>query len=553
MLAAWLLASLLAPPPVSVPESVSSAAVFSKRCAEIVYSSNRDDLHRPFSISLRGGAPGAPAAIPVRAPYDLLARSLSHDCRFVAAVSDVEEQGRFQVFLIEKGDGLPRRISLAHHPGADEGEPHFSPVAPILAFLSEGRLALHDYEAQRFLDAGRAPMRFTHLVWSPDGTALFLVDRSTSLWRFSLATREYERLWQAPRVSDARRMPWSDGAELLFLSDHESAFNQIYALDLASRRVRLLHRSEADKFSPRRLANGELVFREARRGSYVVRALRRDADPAAEPRTLSPERGVVYDFAFELGEPVFLFADDARPTSLYRGAALAPLVPTAVAPAQPAAQLVASAEGATHLLYRPTGGTAPRGVAVWLHGGPHEDVSPRFNPFWSELLSLGHAVYALNYPGSTGAGNGYELRGLPRAEALRRQVEAVEREIARLGELGLGAAPLVLVGVSYGSLVAHEIALGGRVRVAKLVDLSGVGGALLGRAYAGAAGPLPKLLFVHGDRDPFLASAGRPELFAACARRTQTTVVAVPREGHYVKKRASLGQIAAALRAFLGP
>jgi pimeloyl-ACP methyl ester carboxylesterase len=190
---------------------------------------------------------------------------------------------------------------------------------------------------------------------------------------------------------------------------------------------------------------------------------------------------------------------------------------------------------------------------VWLHGGPHEDVSPRFNPFWSALLALGHAVYALDYPGSTGAGNAYELRGVPADAALRRQVEAVEREIGRLSALGLGEPPLVLVGVSYGSLIAHEIALGGRVRVAKLVDLSGIAGARLAPAYRTAAGPLPKILFVHGDRDPFLVTAGRRALFAACEEKTGASRVEVAREGHVIKKRASLAKVVEALRAFLGP
>ncbi len=50
----------------------------------------------------------------------------------------------------------------------------------------------------------------------------------------------------------------------------------------------------------------------------------------------------------------------------------------------------------------------PRAAVLWLHGGPAENVSPRFNPYFYALNQMGLAVLALNYPGSTGQGSGYE-------------------------------------------------------------------------------------------------------------------------------------------------
>lgn len=46
---------------------------------------------------------------------------------------------------------------------------------------------------------------------------------------------------------------------------------------------------------------------------------------------------------------------------------------------------------------------------VWLHGGPKENVSARYNPYFDKLTSLGFNVLAINYPGSTGRGWEYEL------------------------------------------------------------------------------------------------------------------------------------------------
>ena len=59
------------------------------------------------------------------------------------------------------------------------------------------------------------------------------------------------------------------------------------------------------------------------------------------------------------------------------------------------------------------GRLAPTAVVLWLHGGPHEDVSPRFNPYFHWLNRQGFGVLALEYPGSTGRGALYERRFTP--------------------------------------------------------------------------------------------------------------------------------------------
>ncbi|MCB0353709.1 MAG: hypothetical protein KDD64_09300 [Bdellovibrionales bacterium] len=51
-----------------------------------------------------------------------------------------------------------------------------------------------------------------------------------------------------------------------------------------------------------------------------------------------------------------------------------------------------------------------KNIVVWLHGGPRENVSPRYNPYFHMLNNLGFAVVALNYPGSTGRGLSFESK-----------------------------------------------------------------------------------------------------------------------------------------------
>ncbi|MGI9592438.1 MAG: alpha/beta hydrolase family protein, partial [Myxococcota bacterium] len=76
------------------------------------------------------------------------------------------------------------------------------------------------------------------------------------------------------------------------------------------------------------------------------------------------------------------------------------------------------------------GDPGARRVAVWWHGGPHENVSPRFNPYFQRLSELGFAVLAVNYPGSTGRGADYE-RAWRRPE-VEDCIDAVWRQLAEL-------------------------------------------------------------------------------------------------------------------------
>ena len=106
-----------------VPEILNTRAVYSKTCSEILYSSNKHGSYRPFSLKRTDAGVWQPGEIPLQPPHDHIARSLSHDCRFVATVSDVEEDGRYGVFLVERGKPAAQRISLAGARRVDEGEP----------------------------------------------------------------------------------------------------------------------------------------------------------------------------------------------------------------------------------------------------------------------------------------------------------------------------------------------------------------------------------------------------------------------------------------------
>ncbi len=56
------------------------------------------------------------------------------------------------------------------------------------------------------------------------------------------------------------------------------------------------------------------------------------------------------------------------------------------------------------LLYKPRGVKLPVPAVYWLHGGPESQARPSFNPLIQAIVSLGVAVVAPNFRGSTGYG-----------------------------------------------------------------------------------------------------------------------------------------------------
>ena len=106
-------------------------------------------------------------------------------------------------------------------------------------------------------------------------------------------------------------------------------------------------------------------------------------------------------------------------------------------------------------------------IVVWWHGGPTENVSPRFSPYYQRLSELGYSVLAVNYPGSTGRGADYEARFRP--EDLRACIRAVWQQLARRGALRV-----VSWSVSTG-ITPQLLLLDSGLPVSALVDQAGWG------------------------------------------------------------------------------
>jgi len=524
------------------PEVLSTKVVFSPHCRRLLFSSNRNDHVGVFSIDPTSPA-RAVSALDLPRDRDLFVRSLSPDCGAVALVGDDAGNGKFDVFLY---DISSRKLANLTQGGeGNEGEPEFAPAAPLLAYLSDRRLMLYDYRSQAPLSVPSPPVEFTALEWSADGRRIFLEDRATSIWEYGLAKGGFSQVWKAPTRSANPRMIHSYDHFLYFTSDHESEFSQIYELDLQSSRLRRVCPSPHDQYSPQRRGEDDLVFRTTIDGNVIALRL---SSGLAEP--ISPSRGVVYDVSLDFPEPLLVYAGEQAISSIYSGDSrgVHDLLSHRLAVAQPPAQVVRTGEGMAHFVF--AADSHPRQWVVWLHGGPHEQVSPRFNLYFDFLVRLGYGVVALNYPGSTGIGNAYELRGLSDSAQVARQLAGIDQELEQVAAQYPGFRRYVLIGVSYGAGLGFLHLRRHPDRVTRFVDFSGATPPATRVDSLGHPLGTP-ILLIQGDNDPEQQKPDRRALLRARGRWGTTRQVTLEGEGHFVQRLSSIRTILAELRDFL--
>ncbi len=482
------------------------------------------------------------SAIEINGDRDFIAQSLAPDCRTLAMVSDRYGAESFEIYLY---DLKQRTLKSISPPGVDEGKPVFAPHGRTLAYLSDMHLSLYDYAKSTHLEAASAAERFTSVTWSKSGASLYLEDELTNIWQYNLQLRRFRKIWTAPRIGYSPRAISQRDGHLLFASDHESDYSQIYQLDLKRGSLERLYSSPHDQHSPVELDPGHYTFRTVVDASFIAAELR-----GGKYRELSPPVGVAYDLSLDFGAPLLLYANDRLPISLYwsKEGKLTPLLPAYYSSRQPDAIPIKNASGMTNFLYLPS--KAPRAWVIWLHGGPNGQVSPRFNLYFEFLARRNIAVYAINYPGSTGMGNSYALSGKSVEENIPVEVAAVERDIEQLRQLHPEISSFMVVGVSYGSILAHLL-VAKHPEVSRFVDFSGIADSNRVKSIGASERFYPPMLAIYGENDFAPRNPARLDLLSQYEKHASVFRLILPHEGHFIQHRENTDQILRRLDGFL--
>lgn len=528
----------------NLPVEINRRVVISEKCDMIAYSSNRFHAFNPSLIQgAFGGGEITRSDFLEQIENDFYPYSISHDCRLLSLVSQNQQSGRFTIHLYDLED---EEMSLIPQPeGSDNGYPMFSSQGHKLAWLADGKLNIYNYRSRKSLEIVHHPeVLFQNVVWSSDGSRLYMQSNSSDIWSYHVVQNQFEHLWRSPAPFYTDRMiipSATDEGSFYFLSDHESNVNQIYKY-VGEGNAELIVESSYDKYLLRYPLDNDVIYYRENVNGHIV--LRKKQDEMSS--NIGPENGVVYGARPLQDGFIMTYAGLNEPATIFkwRNGSMHDLLsqPEQVSIRPP--QKILNENGMVHLLYLPDSEMVSKWV-LWLHGGPHEQMSVRYHVYINNLVNQGYGVIALNYPGSTGIGRAYEMRGRPVSELVEYQIEAIEKEATHI----LDSQPinagnqLYVIGVSYGAMLAHLLAQRNEINIAKLVDFSGLYSA------ADHLADVPKL-YIYGAHDYVMDDVNRRELIRRERQRAGNRRVVIEDEGHVIHRSRNIHQILQEILAF---
>lgn len=515
----------------SIPEQLSSHAVFSGNCDKLFYSSNKENLYKVYQLDLsKDSITESKIDIPIA--QDVFVRSVSADCRYLSFVADDNGNQKYDVFLY---DLVTKQVqNLTSSKNSDEGNPQFSPSENKLAWVASGLLQIYSVIRKEIIY--NSSVRVKSFLWSSD-SLIFYEDANSNIRTLNTINYKDSILWLSPSKSHVPKMFHYSDNTLRFISDHDG-FSKIYCLNLLSKKVTVPINTNHDIYSPQVDSIGNLYFRMNIHGEILN--YYRDSDGNIT-KTDNSASGISYQYFLHADKRINLFSDMNHPKSIQivrKG------FTESIIPKNDALRIfskvekVKTSDNMSHYVFTPINNEA-KGWLIWLHGGPQEQISPRFNVFFNFLNKEGWGIICINYIGSTGLGNNFELRNSNLSENIKIQSVYIKEALDTIFEKNkINSKKTAVVGVSYGAVIAHRFVRDYPGRVNKIIDLSG-----LSNRY-----PAPRLsdfnsdlsyLFIVGEND-FALNKTKQKYITYCKIIANAEMLKIENEGHYIRRRKSL-------------
>jgi hypothetical protein len=520
------------------PYDIYKRLAISEKCDLIAFSSNnRDNFFPQFILGSFNNSPKLVTPHFTNST-DIFPQSISCDCKLASMIQKKGNDDGFNL-LIYNIKGQDRRL-IAEGIDADGGSSMFSPERTFLAYLDNHKLNLYDpLRRLHILVNNPRDVDFKNLTWSNKGKYVFLEDYAGDIWQYFVSDKSFKLIWQSEEQTytvDRLISPSADNEEeLYFISDHNSQFNQIYKLSPGKGVFKFVN-SEFDKFLLKRpISERNFYFRTNHNGYYYLQ--RKVGDRIVD---ISRHEQVVYDY-FQGADStkIILSSTSLSPVSIfYEKGVLKPITKNVATSEGIIPTIVYNKEGIHNLVYKPSGEL--RGWLMWIHGGPFEQVSIRYNSYISALNKLGWGIVVINYPGSTGIGNQYELRGS--AGYINVQTSTIHRDIESIKQK-FQINKYSMMGISYGSIIVSNYAHLFKNELLAIIEFSGTNNT----KYPSSI----QRLLIYGLDDYVLKDRRRKDMIAEELRSGGAKFLKLTNEGHVISSRSNQIKIINTISAFL--
>ena len=519
-----------------MPEIISSNFVYSSKCSSILFSSNRSGRIRPYIAkdTTKGPSIVEPLEIKIFDSSDFFGRDFSSDCDNVALVSDNGGNEQYKAYLFNRHSKKISQISNENL--MDARNPIFSPSGQLVSYVSGNQIFINSTRTPvNTLNEMLLPSRILNYTWGKTDNEIYLQEESGRLSEFNLNSKENKTIWNIPRKSFSPTILRIASNNILFVSDHESIYSQIFSLDLKSLVAKRILPEDNDQSDPMQI-DGKIFFKRHTKGLSCLTSL-----PTSSLLDINNCQGVTYNYSPGINKIMLAYSDFKSPISIY--SQVGKIKPQELLGIKNAANLVPPIEiklpsSPPSFLFMPKEKT--NSLIVWIHGGPHEDVSPRYNPLIANLLFSKHAVLALNYPGSTGIGNNYELRNKEPKEMLKIQLDWIEQALSTFLKTHPEYTKIKIFSVSYGSTLAHLYRLKNPSLVDTIVDFSGKTEISQNMNEAITPKGTEKTFFIWGENDYFSQIPERKTFLKNYRSNIGTKELILAQEGHVIRNKNNL-------------
>ncbi|MBB2950159.1 MULTISPECIES: S9 family peptidase [Sphingobacterium] len=509
------------------PFEINKKIIYNQQCGKVLLSSNKQGYFTPLLISNIFSNYRKIEYLDFNLNQNTYPRDFSMDCTCGVFLTERTNKTGYDVIYYNFLKKLKVNITNGSH--AEFSDPIFINKDNLL-MLENGKIKLYDVNKSTWsLLASSVDFRF---LFKGQNNKAYLQDFEGDIWSFSFEDHLFKKLWQSTSEFVGSRQIKYNQDKLYFLSDHINGFNSIFVLDETKNLIIDSIVENNDIFLLSQIADNSSV-------SYI----RNVGLTFSSDDVPIKSKGVLYDAFLKQDSILMLYSDLNKPASLFINdqGELKDILGQHLDIKPYRVVTDSKYEGVDNLIFYPL--KKENSWVVWLHGGPNEQVSLRYNRYFYSLLESGVGVIAINYPGSTGKGNKRELLGVPDHESLQYQVRSIGHDLDKIIKNNR-IKKISLVGVSYGSKIAQQLIKEGKYNFDHFIDFSGIG------TDSNFFIKDISTLYIFGDKDFMLYNKDRIQLLKK-HQESGARIKILENEGHSISGKNNISKICEEISSFM--